>query len=269
MNPGRARRTAAGRSQPGVKSVQVGLRVLAALAEAYRPMMLSELAKAAGMPSAKAHRYLASLCLAGMVEQEGPGGRYALGPLALAVGLSALHQLDHVRVAGEAVAALRDRTDQTGLVAVWGSAGPTIVRWEECRRPMAVNVRVGSVLRLLDSATGLVFAAYLPQHLTRRLLAPEMRGRDAAEVESRLAEVRTRGMARVRGQQMASINALSAPVFDRTGALVAVMTLLGTETHFDVAWDGALARALRDAAQAASARLGALRTTAARKPARR
>lgn len=133
---------------------------------------------------------------------------------------------------------------------------------------MAVNVRVGSVLRLLDSATGLVFAAFLPHHFTERLLAPEMRGRDAAEVEGRLAEVRARGMARVRGQQMASINALSAPVFDRAGALVAVMTLLGPETHFDVAWDGALARALREAAQAASARLGAMRTTVPRKPAR-
>lgn len=260
---------AAGRSQPGVKSVQVGLRVLAALSQAYRPMMLSEIAAAAGMPAAKAHRYLASLCKSGVVEQEGPGGRYALGPLALAIGLSALHQLDPVRVAGEAIAALRDRTDQTGLVAVWGSAGPTIVRWEECRRPMAVNVRVGSVLRLLDSATGLVFAAFLPRHHTEKLLALELRGRDAAEVESRLAEVRARGMARVRGLQMASINAVSAPVVDRTGALTAVMTLLGPERHFDVAWDGALARALREAAQAASARLGAARTAAPRKPDRR
>lgn len=269
MNPGGSAHAVAGRSQPGVKSVQVGLRLVAALAEAYRPMMLSELARVAGMPSAKAHRYLVSLCKSGIVEQEGPGGRYALGPLALAVGLSALHQLEPVRVAGEAVAALRDRTDQTGLVAVWGSAGPTIVRWEECRRPMAVNVRVGSVLRLLDSATGLVFAAFLPRHLTAKLLALEVRGRDAAEVESRLAEVRARGMARVRGLQMASINALSAPVFDRAGGLVAVMTLLGPETHFDVAWDGALARALREAAQAASARLGGPSTPVPRKPARR
>lgn len=269
MTPATDKRAAPARSQPGVKSVQVGLRVLAALANAYRPMMLSELAKAVAMPSAKVHRYLVSLGKSGIVEQDGPGGRYALGPLALAVGLSALHQLDHVRIAGEAVAALRDRTDQTGLVAVWGSAGPTIVRWEECRRPMAVNVRVGSVLRLLDSATGLVFAAFLPQHLTDKLLALEMRGRDAAEVERRLAEVHARGMARVSGQQMASINALSAPVFDRTGALAAVMTLLGPENHFDVAWDSVFARALHDAAAATSARLGATRAGGPRKPAHR
>jgi DNA-binding IclR family transcriptional regulator len=220
-------------------------------------MMLSELAKAVAMPSAKVHRYLASLSRAGIVEQDGPGGRYALGPLALTLGLSALHQLDHVRAAGAAVAALRDRTEQTGLVAVWGSAGPTIVRWEECRRPMAVNVRVGSVLRLLDSATGLVFAAFLPRHVTESLLASEMQGRDAEQVEQHLAEVRARKMARVRGQQMASINALSAPVFDHSGSLVAVMTLLGPETQFDVTWDGPLAAALRAAASEASARLGA------------
>ncbi|MCZ7562908.1 MAG: IclR family transcriptional regulator [Burkholderiales bacterium] len=257
MTPTPAKRARSAAYPTGVKSVQVGLRVLAALAEAYRPMMLTELANAAAMPTAKAHRYLVSLAQAGIVEQDGPGGRYALGPLALAIGLSALHQLDHVRVAGAAVAALRDRTEQTGLVAVWGSAGPTIVRWEECRRPMAVNVRVGSVLRLLDSATGLVFAAFLPRHVTEALLAAEMQGRDAAEIERRLVEVRARKMSRVRGQQMASINALSAPVFDHSGALVAVMTLLGVETHFDVTWDGPLAAALRNAANEASARLGA------------
>ncbi len=269
MRAAAKRRAGSGASQPGVKSVQVGLRVLEALAAAYRPMMLSELAKAVAMPSAKVHRYLASLSRAGIVEQDGPGGCYALGPLALTLGLSALHQLDYVRVAGAGVAALRDRTEQTGLVAVWGSAGPTIVRWEECRRPMAVNVRVGSVLRLLDSATGLVFAAFLPRHVTGGLLASEMQGRDAAQVEQRLADVRARRMARVRGQQMASINALSAPVFDHTEALVAVMTLLGPETRFDVTWDGPLAAVLRDAASAASARLGAATPEAPASSARR
>lgn len=56
MRAAAKRRAGSGASQPGVKSVQVGLRVLEALAAAYRPMMLSELAKAVAMPSAKVHR---------------------------------------------------------------------------------------------------------------------------------------------------------------------------------------------------------------------
>jgi DNA-binding IclR family transcriptional regulator len=246
-----------GKTQFGVQSVEIGLRVLAVLAKAYQPMMLRDLARTMGMPSAKVHRYLVSLAREGMVEQETAGGRYSLGPLALSVGLAALHQLDVVKICGAAAADLRDRTDLTVLLAIWGSAGPTIVRWEESRRPIAVNVRVGSVLTLLESATGLVFAAFLPRHVTEEKLAEEMRDHpDRDEVESLLAKVRARGIALVRGNQLTSINAISAPIFDHTGNLAAALTILGPERRFNVRWDSVEARDLKEIAGQLSERLG-------------
>ena len=246
-----------GKTQFGVQSVEIGLRVLAVLAEAYQPMMLRDLAKAMGMPSAKVHRYLVSLARGGMVEQEGTGARYCLGPLALSVGLAALHQLDVVKICGAAAADLRDRTDLTVLLAIWGSAGPTIVRWEESRRPIAINVRVGSVLTLLESATGLVFAAFLPRHVTEEKLAEEMRDHhDRDEVEKLLAKVRSRGIALVRGNQLTSINAISAPIFDHTNCLVAVLTILGPERRFNVGWDTTAAMDMKAVSWQLSERLG-------------
>ena len=41
----------------GIQSIEVGSRILRALAANGRSMMLRDLAKAAGMPAAKAHRY--------------------------------------------------------------------------------------------------------------------------------------------------------------------------------------------------------------------
>lgn len=246
-----------GKSQFGVQSVEIGLRVLEVLAKAHQPLMLRDLAKALRMPAAKVHRYLVSLGRAGMVEQNGSGGRYGLGPLALTVGLAALDQLDVVRIAASAVADLRDRTDQTTLLAIWGSAGPTIVRWEDCRRPFAVNVRIGSVLSLLDSATGLVFAAFLPRHLTEERIAEEIGSRSMGEIEEVLAEVRQRRMSRVRGHQLASVNAMSAPVFDHQHGLAAVITILGSEKRLDVDWNGAAAADLASTARDVSERLGA------------
>lgn len=245
-----------GKTQFGVQSVEIGLRVLAVVAHAYQPLMLRDIAKAVGMPAAKVHRYLVSLAREGMVEQDGAGRRYGLGPLALTVGLAALHQLDVVQCAANAVGELRDRTNQTAMLGIWGSAGPTIVRWEECRRPVAINVRVGSVLSLLDSATGLVFAAFLPRHLTEEKLGEEMRYHDRGEVEKLLAEVRSCGMSMVRGNQLASINAISAPVFDHTGNIAAALTLLGPERRFEVNWDSAEVEVLRSTAGQVSERLG-------------
>jgi len=112
-----------GKIQFGVQSVEIGLRVLAVLAESYQPMMLRDLAKAMGMPSAKVHRYLVSLARGGMVEQEGTGARYSLGPLALSVGFGCITQLEVVKICGAAAADLRDRTDLTVLLA--SGARPT------------------------------------------------------------------------------------------------------------------------------------------------
>lgn len=251
----------AAKTQFGVQSVEIGLRILAVLAQAHQPLMLRDIAKAVAMPAAKVHRYLVSLARAGMVEQDGAGARYGLGPLALTVGLAALHQLDVVRCAATAVADLRDRTNQTAMLAIWGSGGPTIVRWEECRRPVAINVRVGSALSLLDSATGLVFAAFLPRHLTEEKLGEEMRDHNREDVEKLLADVRGRGMSMVRGNQLASINAISAPVFDHTMNIVAALTLLGPERRFDVSWDSVEVEVLRSTAREVSERLGLPRVT--------
>lgn len=252
-----------GKSKFGVQSVEIGLYVLEVLAQSYRPMMLRDLATRLRMPPAKVHRYLVSLIRAGMVEQDGAGGRYRLGPQALTVGLSALNQLDIMRITGDSIAELRDRIDHIVLMAIWGEAGPIVIRWEECRRPVAVNVRVGSFLQTLDSATGLVFAAYLPHHVTAPRIAEELGARTEDEVEKLLTDVRARGMSRVRGHQLASVNALSAPVFDHSGHIVAAITVLGPERIINVDWDGDIARELRNTAHRISTRLGAPASTPA------
>ena len=67
----------------GIGSVEVGGQLLRALTVFDGPMMLKDLAQAAGMPPAKAHPYLVSFARIGLVEQDRVSGRYELGPLAL------------------------------------------------------------------------------------------------------------------------------------------------------------------------------------------
>jgi len=55
---------------------------------------------------------------------------------------------------------------------------------------------------------------------------------------------------------VAGVSALSAPVFDARGAMVLALTAIGPSAAFDARWSGSVARALRDAARAVSARLG-------------
>jgi DNA-binding IclR family transcriptional regulator len=142
-----------------------------------RSMMLKEIAAAADMPASKAHRYLVSLIRAGLVEQDPMSSRYDLGPFALNIGLVALDRLDRVRLGLNAIAEMRDEINQTTALAVWGDKGPVVVRWERPRRPITVNVITGTVLELLSSATGRVFAAWCRKRPSRRSSPPSRRPR--------------------------------------------------------------------------------------------
>ncbi len=115
------------KSRRGIQSIEIGGKLLTTLVEAGAPMSLSELAKKAGMPAAKAHPYLVSFGSFGLIEQNPLTGRYELGPFALQMGLISLHLLDPVRIAIPLITQLTAEIDQTVGLSVLGNQGPTII----------------------------------------------------------------------------------------------------------------------------------------------
>jgi DNA-binding IclR family transcriptional regulator len=246
----------------GIQSIEVGGRLLLALLAEGQPMALSRLAQQAQMPPASAHPYLVSFGKLGLVTQDAATGLYDFGPLALELGLASLHRLDPIRLALPATAALAAETGHTSAIAVWGNRGPTIVHLEQGTQPVHVNMRPGTVMSLVQTATGRVFAAYLPPKLVEQYLEAELRDTGERkpvswpEIERMLAEVRRRGFDRAVGSPVPSVNAFCAPVFDHTNAIVLAVTVLGTEGSFDPAWNGPIATALLACTTALSRRLG-------------
>lgn len=237
------------------------MRLLQALADAPAALSLKDVASAAAMPASKAHRYLVSFGRGGLVIQDDATGRYDLGPLALTIGLAALGRINAAKVGAWAAGALRDRIGETSLIAVWGDRGPVIVGWEESSKPVTVNVRVGSVMPLLTSATGRVFLAHLAADRTSSFVAAELRRgeRRGTRLDAgRLrAEVLRHGLGRVDGDMLPGVSALAAPVLDHAGKLAFVLTALGPQGVFGSQWDGPTAVALKAVAAAAARRLGA------------
>src|SRR5262245_41167831 len=232
-----------GRARRGIQSVEVGGRLLHALAHHGRPMALKDLAADAGMPAAKAHPYLVSFGAIGLVEQERDSGRYAFGPLALQMGLISLQQADPVRIAAPLLPDLAARTGQTMALVVWGSRGPTVVLREASPLAVHVDMRHGTVFSLLGTASGRLFAAHLADDVVRPLYDAERRSAPAmaadgarearvawpawAQFQRELDEVRRHGLGRAEGGVVAGVSALSAPVFDHRGAMVLAVTAIG------------------------------------------
>jgi DNA-binding IclR family transcriptional regulator len=185
-------------------------------------------------------------------------GRYELGGFALQMGLARLARVDGVKLVRIALAGLRDRLDLTVGIAVWGNQGPTVVHWMESSHPAKASLKLGDVMPLLSSATGLLFAAYMPRGKTQAMLERELSAsrRSPAEVEPLLGDVREHGAARVEGMLLPTIHAFCMPVFDSTGDLALGLITLGHEGSFDTRWGGAVDTALRECAGQLSYELG-------------
>ena len=250
----------------GIQSIEIGARLLRALTLKGHALMLKDLARESGMPAAKAHRYLVSFIRAGLVDQDPYTGRYDLGSFALELGLSSLARLDPVRLADPFLDQLCEDIQETAALAVWGTHGATIVRLVEPRTPITITLRPGAVLPLLNSATGLAFAAFGDTPAIRKALDVDLRAQAAqrnlaladirAEVEPLLSEIRSHGLARASGSLTPGINGFSGPIRDYSGSMIAAITTLGSVGHFDDAWASPLAQAIRDVSRRLSKRLG-------------
>jgi DNA-binding IclR family transcriptional regulator len=258
------------KERAGIQSVEVGFALLDVLARAAGPLMLRDLAGAAGMSAAKAHRYLVSFQRLELVTQDEGTTRYDLGPAALKLGLASLSRLDAVKLARQRIGALMEQIGHTLALAVWGNHGPTIVHWEESPQAITVNLRLGDVMPLLSSATGRCFAAYMTRDAAMAKIAPMLKdelaraqksGRNdlpstMPQVREMLEEVRQHGAARVIDTLLPGVVGFCAPVFDADGHMVLGIVALGSVATFDPAWNGAVDRPLRTAGAQLSSDLG-------------
>ena len=253
--------------------MEVGGQLLLALAQHGSPMPLKDLARDSGMVPAKAHPYLVSFNKLGLIVQDEVSGHYGLGPLAMQLGLISLQQFDPVRLATPRLADLAKQLGHTVALAVWGNRGPTIVRIEESPNLVHVTMRHGTVMSLRNTASGRLFAAYLPEDTVLAALreehAYELRHTPTApaiwsgiwsgidtDFSNILEKVRQNGISDAVNLSVSGVSALAAPVFDESGKIVLSLTAIGPSALFDVGLKGKIATSLRALGKDLSQRLG-------------
>src|SRR5690554_4384970 len=200
-----------------VQAVTTGIAVLKGLTKLGGRASLTVLAKQISENPAKVHRYLNSMMDEGLVAQDPISLQYFLGAEAIQIGIAAMRLADPLRIAEPALVRLRQSLEMTCFIAVMGNKGPTIVRFEEPGLPVTLNVRVGSVLSLLWSATGRVFLAYLDDTQVEKLARSELAGmsreqraafNDPDPVTALKQQVREAEMAIVRDTNLQGISAI-------------------------------------------------------------
>ncbi len=123
-----------------------------------------------------------------------------------------------------------------------------------------MTMRVGAVLPMLATATGLVFAAFFPRHFTDPLIKASLNAeesynvfaRDAGSIERLIIEVREQGYAYNEGHLMPGVSALAFPLIDRGASLVAVMAAMGRHERLKPPDSAEMIAYLKDAASSFS-----------------
>ncbi|ALE56967.1 IclR family transcriptional regulator [Paraburkholderia sp. RL17-368-BIF-A] len=253
------------KAQRGIQSVEVGSEILLALTQSDSPMPLKEISRVTGMSPAKLFPYLVSLIKLQLVQRMEPSGDYAPGPLALRLGLYGLQRLNPLREAEADVLALASKTGQSVFLTTWGPNGPVVVRQEDPSYPLHLTLRVGTVMSLVNTATGRLFGAYMPESLVQKALADEsirlsgataLKTTEKQDLFKEYRKIREEGMTRTSGHPLPGVNAIAAPVFLFTGSIALAITLVGPAGTFDTSWDGELALTLRQTTLDLSYRLG-------------
>lgn len=248
-----------------VQSAEYGLVVLKTLGRAGGSLSLTALSEALGASPAKIHRYLASLKESGFVFQDGATSRYILGQESIAIGLAAMRQANVLTLAAPVLLKLTEDLNVSCFVAVLGNSGPTIMRWEEPLQAITVNVRAGSTLPILWSATGRAFGAfsntkYLNEEIAKELSAAthsqQLEFPNRAAIDMAFAKIRDVGCVVVQDLLLKGISAVAAPIFDSRQRVCAVLTALGTSGQIDPNPDSPLAQYVMQSSKNITTALG-------------
>ena len=218
-----------------VTSVARALALLEELRDSEEGLGVNELSRRIGVNASTASRLLATLESAGMVQRDGRGP-FRLGLALVTLADRVLSRLDLQSLARPVLVKLMETTGETATLSLPGDREAITVDSIPSRSSVVSMARMGRPSIAHATAVGKVMLALgggaLPRE--RDLIALTDRTiTDGALLAGEIDGVRERGYATVFGERDVDVNAIAAPVFDRTGRLAAILGLQGPSSRLE------------------------------------
>ncbi|WP_431281160.1 IclR family transcriptional regulator [Humitalea sp. 24SJ18S-53] len=213
-----------------------------------------------GLPLPTVYRLMQAMSDHGLLALE--GRQFRLGFRLASLGHRALEGLDIRAVARPHLAALGERTGETAHLSIRQGAVRVLIEQVSSNRNVRPFALIGEPLPLGVGAAGLVLLAWMPIEeaiglMRQSLTVLGLRTEHTPErLAPRLELLRKQGFAVSRGERQADVTALAAPVWDATGAVVAVVSLVVPTVRMDPARVDETTRYVVQAAIAISKELG-------------
>ena len=242
----------------GIQSVEIAFRILSALQTSERALPLKEIAALSDLSPSATSNYMISLVRTGLASADEKPGCYKLGPASLALGMSAINQLDGFDIVRREVIALREATLSGAAVTAWTEDGPVSLFKQEGQTRSILELRTG-LIPLVTTAAGKLFIACLQPARTDDLISRELsEGEESSPAslrEEAITELRTCGFTTVHRGDMGYVS-VAAPIWDRDGDLRFAISLIGSPATLNTEIEGKEIKALLDSAVRATVSLG-------------
>ncbi len=214
------------------RSVERAVDIMAALSRADRAISVTELEQTLSLSRPTLYRILHTLETKGLVICSGDPQRFSLGARIVELAGPWLGKNQVVDISQPYLTALWRETDETVALFVVGDHDTKVCIQELKSRQALVFTRgTGIVEPLIVGSSGKSMLAFQEAGVIRDILAAIEDSRIRGHVERDLATIRQNGYSVTEGEVIAGAVALSAPIFDRAGAVKSSVALYGPESR--------------------------------------
>jgi DNA-binding IclR family transcriptional regulator len=253
-----------------LSTVRNAARLLKAFLTREESIGVSELARRLGLGKSNVHRLLTTLVAEGLVEQDPRTGGYRLGIVMFELGEAVKVHLDLHAAAGPVLAHLREQTGESSQVGVLDGDEVVYVDRLESAHSLRLFTETGRRVPAHCTSSGKILLAHRPEGDRERFLTTGALTRltphtitDPAALRAELATVRARGWAEAVNEREVGVASIAAPIRDIHGEVVAAISIGAPLARFGAVPRRRIARALVEAGEAVSRRLGWSPETAA------
>jgi len=245
-----------------VRAVERALQILGCFDDEHPERGVSEIAQGVGLHKATAHRIMTTLLNFGYLERTADEQKYRLGAHLADLGFKVIRRMDLRREALPHMAQLVEQWDETCDLSLFDQGQVFYIEVIRGSHTLTIAAAVGQRLPAHCTASGKLFLAHLPPHDLDALLSrPLTIYTDKTVTEpdmlrQQLEVIRQQGYGSDDEEYEVGIRAVSAPLHNHEGEVVAAMSVPGPTSRMTPDRIPEIARALKEATQAVSRRLG-------------
>lgn len=186
------------------------------------------------------YRYLRTLLDKGFLEKT-PGGKYCLGPYFVKLGRVANRKTDIGRIALPVMEHIVEETKETVLLTRRSGRYSVCIERVEGSHAVRISFEKGHIQPLHAGASSKILLAYAGDEARDDYFSQPLEGftahtiTDPVYLEKQLDEIRRQGYCVSHGEVDEDAVAVSVPIFDAQGRLIAALSLAGPAFRMDAA----------------------------------